>query len=49
VLRRIQRQTITINDSAPITGVSTINRDQVEIFSAMSLRKPVPDAQLRLL
>jgi transposase len=48
-LRRIQRQSVSINQGVPISGISTINRDQAEIFSAMSLRKPVPDTQPSLL
>ena len=48
-LRRIQRQRVSINQGTPISGISNINRDQAELFSAMSLRKPVPDTQLSLL
>ncbi|NDD14475.1 MAG: hypothetical protein EB072_17975 [Betaproteobacteria bacterium] len=48
-LRRIQKQSVSINQGAPITGISNINRDQAAIFSAMNLRKPAPDAQLTLL
>ena len=48
-LRRIQRQSVSINQGAPISGVSNINRDQAELFSAMNLRKPAPAAQLTLL
>jgi len=48
-LRRIQRQSVSINQGAPISGVSNINREQAELFSALNLRKPVPDAQLPLL
>ncbi|MFN9451842.1 MAG: IS1634 family transposase [Rubrivivax sp.] len=48
-LRRIQRQSVSINQGAPITGVSTINRDQADLLAAMKLRKPAPDAQLSLL
>jgi transposase len=48
-LRRIQRQSVSINQGAPISGVSNINRDQAELFSAMNLRKPAPDTQLTLL
>lgn len=48
-LRRIQRQTVSINHGAPISGISNINRDQSELFAAMNLRKPAPDAQLTLL
>ena len=48
-LRRIQRHSVSINQGAPISGVSNINREQVELFSAMNLKKPAPDAQLTLL
>jgi hypothetical protein len=48
-LRRIQRQSVSINQGAPIAGISNINRDQAAIFEAMNLRKPAPDAQLNLL
>jgi hypothetical protein len=48
-LRRMWRQSVSINQGVPISGISTINRGQAEIFSAMSLRKPVPDTQLSLL
>jgi transposase len=49
VLRRIQRQTITINDSAPITGVSTIYPEQATVLAALKLKKPSPDPQMQLL
>ena len=49
VLRRIQRQTITINDSAPITGVSTIRPEQASVLAALKLKKPSPDPQMQLL
>ncbi len=48
-LRRIQRQSVSVNQGAPIAGVSNISRDQAELLAAMNLRKPVPDAQLSLL
>jgi len=48
-LRRIQRQSVSINQGAPLTGVSNINRDQADLLAAMNLKKPVPDAQLSLL
>jgi transposase len=48
-LRRIHRQSVSVNQGAPITGVSNINRDQAELLAAMNIRKPVPDAQLSLL
>lgn len=48
-LRRIQRQSVCINQGAPMSGISNLTRDQAAIFAAMNLRKPVPDAQLSLL
>ncbi len=48
-LRRIQRQSVSINQGAPITGISNINREQADLFAAMNLRKPAADAQLTLL
>ncbi|MBV8037237.1 IS1634 family transposase [Roseateles sp.] len=48
-LRRIQRQSVSINQGAPITGVSNINREQADLFAAMNIRKPAADAQLNLL
>jgi transposase len=48
-LRRIQRQSVSVNQGTPITGVSNINRDQANLLAAMNLRKPVPHAQLSLL
>jgi hypothetical protein len=48
-LQRIQRQRVSLNQGVPITGVSNINRQQAELFSAMKLRKPVADTQLSLL
>jgi transposase len=48
-LRRIQRQSVSINHGAPISGISNINQDQGALFAAMNLRRPAPDAQLMLL
>jgi transposase len=48
-LRRIQRQSVSINQGVPITGISTINRDHAGLLAAMSIRNPVPDTQLSLL
>jgi transposase len=48
-LRRIQRQTVSINDSAPISGVSTINDEQAALLAALRLKKPPGDTQLNLL
>ena len=48
-LRRIQRQSVSINQGVPISGISNINREQADLLAAMNLRKPAPDAQLTLL
>lgn len=48
-LRRIQRQTVSINDSAPITGVSTINDEQAVLLAALGLKRPPGSTQLNLL
>lgn len=48
-LRRIQRQSVCINQGAPISGISNIHREQAELLAAMNIRKPAPDAQLTLL
>ena len=48
-LRRIQRHTVTINDSAPISGVSAINQEQATLLASLQLKKPSPDAQISLL
>lgn len=45
-LRRIQRQSVSINQEVPISGISNINREQAELFSVLNLRKPVADALL---
>ena len=37
-LRRIQRHTVSINDSAPITGVSTIHDEQATLLAALRLK-----------
>lgn len=48
-LRRIQRHSVSINRAAPITGVSTINTQQVNTLAALNVKKPVADAQMSLL
>jgi len=48
-LRRIQRQSVSINQGVPITGISTINRDQASMLAALNIRNPNPDTQLSLL
>ena len=48
-LRRIQRHSVTINAGAPISGISTINAQQSNVFAALKLKKPSQDTQLTLL
>ena len=48
-LRRIQRHSVTINAGTPISGISTINTQQSNVFTALNLKKPTQNAQLKLL
>jgi transposase len=48
-LRRIQRQSVSINSAAPIEGISAINHMQARLFAALNLKKPAQDAQISLL
>lgn len=48
-LRRIQHQRITLNNSQPIAGLSSITQEQTDILSALTLKKPTLDTQLTLL
>jgi hypothetical protein len=48
-LRRIQRQSVCINQGVPISGISTINRDQASMLDALNVKNPNPDTQLGLL
>lgn len=48
-LSRIQRHCLTINDAQPVTGLSTINEEQTEIFSALTVKIPTLKTQLSLL
>jgi len=48
-LTRIQHHRIRIAQGDPVTGVSTINADQAETFSALGVKKPAASQQLSLL
>ena len=48
-LRRIQRQSVSINQGVPITGISTITREQASTLAALNVKNPNPDPQLSLL
>ncbi|GMV02989.1 MAG: IS1634 family transposase [Burkholderiaceae bacterium] len=42
-LRRIQHHTISIDEAAPISGVSTVTREQSDVLAALGVRKPAKD------
>jgi len=48
-LRRIQHHQVTLNDSQPITGISSISQEQTSVLSALGVRKPTSNEQLTLL
>ncbi len=48
-LRRIQHHRVSIDLAPPITGISTINEEQADVFAALKLKKPTNDLQLSLL
>jgi transposase len=48
-LRRIQRQSVSINNGEPITGISNINREQATLMAALNLKKLTPTTQMNLL
>ncbi|MFZ2990700.1 IS1634 family transposase [Ideonella sp.] len=45
-LRRIQRHTVSIDNGAPIHGISTVQPRQAETLAALKLQKPTLAAQL---
>jgi len=48
-LRRIQRHTVSIDNSAPMSGVSTIHPRQADVLAALNVKEPSHDAQMSLL
>lgn len=48
-LRRIQRHSVSINDAAPVEGLSTITPGQAHVLAALKIKKPAHDAQVSLL
>ena len=48
-LRRIQRHKVSINHSAPVSGISSINELQGEVLAALKLKKPTQTAQMNLM
>jgi hypothetical protein len=47
-LSRIQRHSVSVNNGAPISGISTINQEQASLLAALRLKKPLPDVQMSL-
>ena len=47
-LRRIQRHSVSINASAPIAGISTVNDLQSKVFAALKTKKPTQETQMSL-
>ena len=48
-LRRIQRHSVSIDNAAPIHGVSTVHPRQADVLAALNIKKPTIDTQLTLL
>lgn len=48
-LRRIQRHSVSINNAAPVEGISTIAQRQTDVLAALKIKKPQQDTQLNLL
>jgi transposase len=48
-LRRIQHHQVTLNDAQPITGISSIDKEQTSVLSALGVKKPTSNEQLTLL
>ncbi|WP_024302920.1 IS1634 family transposase [Pseudogulbenkiania sp. MAI-1] len=49
LLRRIQHHRVTLNNSQPISGISSISQEQTGILSALRVKKPTASKQLPLL
>jgi transposase len=47
-LRRIQRHSVSVNASAPIAGISTVNDLQSKVFAALKTKKPTQETQMSL-
>jgi len=48
-LRRIQHHRVTLNGAQPVTGISSISKEQTAILSALTIKKPTLNTQLTLL
>lgn len=48
-LRRIQHHRVTLNGTESVTGISSINKEQTDILTALTIKKPTLQTQLTLL
>lgn len=48
-LRRIQHHRITLNETQPVAGLSSISQEQGDILAALTIKKPSLNTQLTLL
>lgn len=48
-LRRIQHHQVMVNNTQPVTGLSTVNQEHSDILSALTIKKPTLNTQLTLL
>jgi hypothetical protein len=48
-LRRIQHRRVTLNDSQPVAGLSSIDQEPASILAALTIKKATLDTQLSLL
>lgn len=48
-LRRIQHHLVIVNDTQPVTGLSTISQEHSAILAALTIKKPSLNTQLTLL
>ncbi|WP_296489171.1 hypothetical protein [Rhodoferax sp.] len=48
-LRRIQHHQVMLNNTQPVTGLSTISQEHTDILSALTIKKPTLNTQITLL
>lgn len=48
-LRRIQHHRVTLNGTESVTGISTLDKEQTDILTALTIKKPTLATQLTLL
>jgi transposase len=48
-LRKIQHHSVRINNTTPVSGISTIQETQAKVYEALNLKKPTQNTQMSLL